>query len=279
MGAITIQFLGTSSAHPIPRWGCSCPQCSEARANPRYRRTRSAIVVNRSLLVDAGPDIYDQLRRLPYNELHHIDNIIITHPHADHYLGLDDLSGLRRISSLPVLPICMIADGWSLVQRAFRYLIAAETSEYDKRPFARREMSIDEPVQLHDGLVVTPFDSRHTQPFTTAALLLEKDGKKVFYSPDFYNTDTERLCDADLMILDGSFLTRESMRSRYTPHLEEGMGRHRPIVEELAWARSMGAKQVIFTHLGHLRKTTAELMEFLDNDLCSLATDGLEVTV
>jgi len=236
-------------------------------------------VVNESLLVDAGPDIYDQLQRLPYEELHHIDHIIITHPHADHYLGLDDLSGLRRISRLPVLPIYMISDGWSLVQRAFRYLIAAEISEYDTRPFARREMCVDEPIQMHDGLVVTPFDSRHTQPFTTAAMLIEKDGKKVFYASDFYGADSERLCDADLMILDGSFLTREAMHARYTPHLEEGMGRHRPIVEELEWARSMGAKQVIFTHFGHVRRTTTELLDFLDDDRCSLATDGLEVTI
>jgi ribonuclease BN (tRNA processing enzyme) len=207
-----------------------------------------------------------------------IDHIIITHPHADHYLGLDDLSSLRRISGLSVLPIYMLSDGWPLVQRAFRHLIAAEVNEHDKRPFARRQMCLGQPLELHDGLRVTPLDSHHTQPFTTAGLLFEREDKTVFYASDFYNVDVDRLVGADLVILDGSFLTREHMNSRYSPRLEEGMGRHLPLVEEVAWARSIGARRVIITHLGHLQMSTSEILAYLDDDLCSLAYDGLTVT-
>jgi phosphoribosyl 1,2-cyclic phosphate phosphodiesterase len=279
MDALTIHFLGTSAARPIPRWGCACPQCSAARTDPQAWRTRSSILVNGTLLVDAGPDVYAQLRTVPYTDLARIDHIIITHPHADHYLGLDDLASLRRISQLPVLPIHAFQDGWRLIQQGFRYLIASEVSEYDRRPFARREMHLNDPLHLTNGLTVTPVDTHHTQPFTTAGLLIEQAGVRVFYAPDFHHADLDSVRPVDLVILDGSFLTQEQMDAHYTPLIEEGQGRHLPIVEGAEWAKMTGARQVIFTHIGHLRRTPEQVMALLPGNGFSLAYDGLTVTL
>lgn len=279
MGALTVRFLGTSAAHPIPRWGCTCPQCTAAETDPRARRTRSAILVNGMLLVDAGPDIYAQLHRVSHQELACIDHILITHPHADHYLGLDDLAVLRRLSQLPILPIYALPDGWEHICRSFRYLITAQVDECDRRPFARREIHLNEPIHFPEGLTVTPVDTHHTQPFTTAGLLIERDGKRVFYAPDFYQAEMTWVQSVDLAILDGSFLTHEQMNARYTPQLEEGQGRHMPIVEEARWAEQIGAKKVIFTHIGHLRRTSSEVEAALPGDHFTLAYDGLMVEV
>ncbi len=279
MSALTIHFLGTSAARPIPRWGCTCPQCAVAATDPLARRTRSAILVNGALLVDAGPDIYDQLRALPYGDLAHIDHIVITHPHADHYLGLDDLAALRRISHLPILPIYALRDGWSRIQRTFRYLIAAEASEHDRRPFARREIELDGPLHLPGDLVVTACDTRHTQTFTTAGLMIERGGRRVFYAPDFYHVDPALVRPVDLAILDGSFITREQMDSRYKPVLEEGQGRHMPILEAVDWAEQAQARRVIFTHIGHHERAADEVLALLPAERFALAHDGLIVEV
>ncbi len=251
MTALTVHFLGTSAARPIPRWGCTCPQCAAAQTDPRARRTRSTVLVNGTLLVDAGPDIYAQLHTLSHEDLVRIGHIFITHPHADHYLGLDDLAALRRISRLSILPIYALSDGWDRIQEGFRYLIAAEVSEYDRRPFARREIRLNESLHLPEGLTVTPLDTHHTQPFTTAGLLIARDGKRMLYAPDFHQADPDLVHPVDLVILDGAFLTREQMDARYTPLLEEGQGHHLPIVEEVQWAEQAGAQRVIFTHIGH----------------------------
>ncbi len=277
MSALTIRFLGTSAARPIPRWGCTCPQCAAAQTDPRARRTRSAILVNGTLLIDAGPDIYAQLRTLPYEHLARIDHIIITHPHADHYLGLDDLAALRRISRLPVLPLYALSDGWNRIQNTFRHLIAAEASEYDRRPFARREMRLNEPLHLPEGLTVTPLDTHHTQPFTTAGLLIERDDARAFYAPDFHHADPALVRPVDLAIMDGSFLTSEQMKARYAPRLEEGQGRHLPIVEGAQWARSVDARQVIFTHIGHMKRTSEQVLALLPGRGFAVAYDGLTV--
>lgn len=277
MTTLLFHFLGTSAARPIPRWGCTCPQCIAAANDPHARRTRSAILVNGTLLVDAGPDIYAQLHSLPYGDLARIDHILITHPHADHYLGLDDLAALRRISQLPILPIYALCDGWSCIQSVFRYLIAVEASEYDRRPFARREIALAEPLCLPDGLTVTAFDTHHTQTFTTAGLLIEHGGRRVFYAPDFYQIDPALVRPLDLAILDGSFVTREQMDARYTPVLEEGQGRHMPILEAVGWAEQAQARRVIFTHIGHHERAPEEVLALLPGDQFALAYDGLMV--
>jgi phosphoribosyl 1,2-cyclic phosphate phosphodiesterase len=278
VSAITIRFLGTSAARPIPRWGCSCPQCAPARTHPSARRTRSSILVNDNLLVDSGPDIYEQLRALPFDDLSLIDHIIITHAHADHYLGLDDLASLRRISHLDVLPIYALPDTWDLVWHAFRYLVSSGDSEYDRRPFARHELQLDQPLVLPDGLSVTPLDTRHTQPFVTASLLLEREGRRVLYASDFHELNPKRVAGADLLILDASFLSREQMDERYQPLLEEGQGRHKPIIESLEWAKEAKAARLMFTHFGHLRLSPEQLRRHLPADV-ELAQDGLVVEV
>ena len=100
---------------------------------------------------------------------------------------------------------------------------------------------------------------------------------RVFYAPDFHHTDPTLVRPLDLLILDGSFITREQMDARYTPLLEEGQGRHLPIVEGVHWAREASARRVIFTHIGHQRRTAGEVLALLPGDGFALAHDSLTV--
>jgi len=83
----------------------------------------------------------------------------------------------------------------------------------------------------------------------------------------------------DLAILDGSFVTREQMDARYTPVLEEGQGRHMPILEAVDWAEQAQARRVIFTHIGHHERTPEEVLALLPGNRFALAHDGLTVEV
>ncbi|HUV89353.1 MAG TPA: MBL fold metallo-hydrolase [Anaerolineae bacterium] len=125
--------------------------------------------------------------------------------------------------------------------------------------------------------------AHHTQPFTTAGLLIEREGVRILYAPDFHHAnlaadlaaDLALVRPLDLAILDGSFLTREQMDARYTPSVEEGQGRHTPIVEEVHWAESAGARQVLFTHVGHLQCTPEEALALVPHGAAAFAHDGL----
>src|SRR5437763_7923002 len=90
----TILGCGSSSGVPRPAlgWGACDP------ANPRNRRRRCSLLVERTgphgrtrVLVDMSPDLREQLLDADVDWL---DGVLITHEHADHTHGIDDLRSL-----------------------------------------------------------------------------------------------------------------------------------------------------------------------------------------
>ena len=73
--------------------GCHCPVCTSA--DPRDRRFRCSILLNsvrgKSILIDTCTDLRSQLLD---NAISHVDWAFITHDHADHVHGMDDLRPL-----------------------------------------------------------------------------------------------------------------------------------------------------------------------------------------
>ena len=84
-----LTFLGTGTSFGIPVLGCSCAVCGSD--DPRDRRTRSGALLELPegrLLVDTPPELRLQLLRERVTSL---DGVWITHTHADHLHGIDDL--------------------------------------------------------------------------------------------------------------------------------------------------------------------------------------------
>jgi phosphoribosyl 1,2-cyclic phosphate phosphodiesterase len=277
MSGLTIRLLGTSAARPVPHWGCVCSQCSDARMNPRGTRTRSSILVDGRILVDPGPDIYRQLSGLPPAELAVIHDVIITHPHADHYLGLDDLAELRALTQLEQIPVWSQFDSWTLILVTFGYLVSHDLDPSVKRPFVRRDMMLGQSFELGKGLTFTPFDTFHTSTFSTAGLVIEQKDLRVVYAPDFYDSSFLGLIEPDLLILDGTFLDVD--QHGYVPDMAEGHGRHLPIVEGIRFAQAIRARRTLFTHIGHVGCSVDELNEYFPNDTFDVAYDGQLVEV
>lgn len=93
-------FLGTGTSHGIPVIGCACRVCRSP--DPRDSRYRSSLFLSEgdtSLLIDAGPELRLQALRAGFDGL---DALLLTHAHADHLHGLDDLRALTRGRPLPL---------------------------------------------------------------------------------------------------------------------------------------------------------------------------------
>jgi phosphoribosyl 1,2-cyclic phosphate phosphodiesterase len=91
MKKTTIKFLGTSSGEPIPRPGDDCEQCLST--DKKDKRLRSSLLINKKILIDAGPDILKQLRK---NQIENLELVLITHDHYDHVTGIKDLLKIKR---------------------------------------------------------------------------------------------------------------------------------------------------------------------------------------
>ncbi len=94
--SLTFTILGCGSSMGVPRvalgWGVCDPN------NPKNRRRRCSLLVERvgrhgrtRVLVDCSPDLRMQLLDA---EVDWIDGVLITHEHADHTHGIDDLRPL-----------------------------------------------------------------------------------------------------------------------------------------------------------------------------------------
>lgn len=98
---LKITVLGCGPSGGVPMIGCHCDVCLSD--NPKNKRLRASILVESAttrILVDFGPDIRQQALR------HHIDYIdaaLLTHAHADHFHGIDDIRYLYRDAELPVV--------------------------------------------------------------------------------------------------------------------------------------------------------------------------------
>lgn len=117
---ITIKILGCGSSLGVPVVGCNCQVClSKSKYN---KRLKSSILIesnNKNILVDFGCDIRQQLLR---ENIKKIDAAILTHIHADHVSGIDDLRPFHMFFNHPTIPIYTSHTSDKLFQSRFPYL-------------------------------------------------------------------------------------------------------------------------------------------------------------
>lgn len=95
--SLTFTILGCGSSMGVPRVALGWGNCDPA--NPKNRRRRCSLLVERTgpegrrtrVLVDCSPDLRLQLLDA---EVDWIDGVLLTHEHADHTHGIDDLRPL-----------------------------------------------------------------------------------------------------------------------------------------------------------------------------------------
>jgi phosphoribosyl 1,2-cyclic phosphate phosphodiesterase len=95
--SLTFTILGCGSSMGVPRVALGWGSCDPT--NPKNRRRRCSLLVERvkgqgkvtRVLVDCSPDLRMQLLDA---EVDWIDGVLVTHEHADHTHGIDDLRPL-----------------------------------------------------------------------------------------------------------------------------------------------------------------------------------------
>jgi phosphoribosyl 1,2-cyclic phosphodiesterase len=172
-------ILGSGNSTGTPWLNCvinkdtRCATCSDAleRSDSKNRRNNPSALFtfkhvdgrDRNILVDVGKTFRDAvLFNFPKLDVSRVDAVILTHPHADAYLGLDDL---RDISPNRVLPVYLTEQCFNIVKNAFPYLTNVSSSQ--KGLFlAKLEFRIIKPFEPFeiDGLFIVPLPIEHGPP-------------------------------------------------------------------------------------------------------------------
>lgn len=114
-------FLGTGTSQGVPMIACSCTVCRSP--DPRDRRTRTSIHVVMDGLhvqVDAAQEF--RLQCLAHG-IAQIDLFVLTHGHADHIAGMDDLRRFCELGGGTALPVWTTEEGNERVRAMFPYAI------------------------------------------------------------------------------------------------------------------------------------------------------------
>ena len=112
-------FLGTGTSQGVPMIACDCAVCTST--DPRNQRTRASIHVVMDGLhvqVDAAPEFRLQCLR---EKIEQLDVFILTHGHADHIAGMDDLRRFCDLHGGEALTVYTTEEGMTRTRAMFPY--------------------------------------------------------------------------------------------------------------------------------------------------------------
>ena len=243
-GPIQITILGSGTSAGVPMIGCKCEVCTST--DPRDKRTRTSIVVeydDRSILVDVTPEL--RLQAID-NDLMRVDSVVITHAHADHVMGMDDLRRFNVLMDGP-LDIWMDEPTSKAVLRCFGYCFSLTKEEGVFRPMLV-ERRIDGPFDLY-GRTWTPIPMIHG-----------KGDVLGFRIGDFaYCTDVSFMPKKSYELIEGlDLLILDALQETKHPT-------HFNIAEALAVVDRVKPKRTYFTHMSHRVKHERDEPKLPDN--------------
>jgi phosphoribosyl 1,2-cyclic phosphate phosphodiesterase len=252
---VKLRILGCGTSAGVPRIGPDWGACDPKE--PRNRRLRASLLVesgDERLLVDCGPDLRQQLLDAEVGE---IDALVVTHDHADHCHGIDELRPLAQRRKAPI-PLHARPYVIERLQQRFGYAFAG-SGFY---------AAVVEPVvadgELKLGNARIRFVDQPHGGITSLGLRIDQDGHSTVYAIDFSQMTDEMAAlyeGAEVMICD-------CLQRR--PHPT-----HAYVDGVLGWARDLAIGRVYLTHMNNsmdYRTLAAELP-----DWAAPAHDGLEI--
>ncbi len=255
-----ITILGAGSAYGSPmifeQWG------KLNADNPKNRRTRASALLEiegKSILIDAGPDLREQINR---NGVRNLDAVFITHEHYDHMSGIPELPRASKILGHGI-EVYASSETMAGLKKCFGYLFEQKA---DAEPDAKKiiwKMLPDLGEFKAQGL-----------KFVTAQLPHHQLHSSVFRYKNFaYVTDwqemtvqtAEMLYGLDLLVIEcNNGVETENNGHSNLAQIKEVMDLLKP-------------KRVVLTHLS-VRVDYDIVSQMLPSN-CVLAYDGMELSL
>jgi phosphoribosyl 1,2-cyclic phosphate phosphodiesterase len=227
-----ITFLGTGTSVGVPMIGCHCDVCSSD--DPRDKRLRTGLMIEhgeRRLVVDVSPDFRQQALR---ERIERLDALLITHCHADHVFGLDDIRPINFKHG--AVPVHASEITWRGLRRIFSYIfeqthvgggLAQIVPQTIEGEFDAAGLRVTPVPVIHGRLEVTGF--RFSDGRREAAFITDCNEIPV--------ASLDKLRGLDLLVLDAL---------RFKPHPT-----HLHLEQSLAYIAELKPRRALLTHLSH----------------------------
>ncbi len=232
-----ITILGCGSSGGVPRVAQGWGRCDPAQ--PRNRRRRCSILVERmsavgktQVLVDTSPDVREQLLS---TDVTYLEAVLLTHDHADHTHGIDDVRPLV-IHHKRKMPVWMDEATSYGVNDRFGYCFKSPSGSFYPPILTEHRLTHHRFVEI-DG----PGGAIRALPFPVNHGEIDALGFRfgnVAYTPDVKAVPPESM-DAlrglDVWIIDAL---------RLTPHPS-----HFSLQEALDWIDALNPRRAVLTNL------------------------------
>jgi phosphoribosyl 1,2-cyclic phosphate phosphodiesterase len=238
--------------------GCSCHVCKSS--DPRDKRLRTGLMIEnqeRRLIIDISADFRQQALR---EEIDKLDALLITHCHADHVFGLDDIRPLNFRHG--PIPLFASENTLSQLRRVFYYIFDAKRVGGGLPQIIPQAIAGDFEVC---GMNVTPIPVIHG-PTEVTAFRVSDGSREVAFVTDcnlIPEESLEKLRELDLLIIDAL---------RYDPHPT-----HLHLDQTLDYIADLKPRHALLTHIGHDIKYTDAGRQLPDH--VELAYDGLKFDI
>lgn len=233
-----ITILGSGTSTGVPIINCRCSVCTSL--DHRDQRLRTSIYIEtengKKILVDTSPDLRTQALR--YN-ISVIDFGIITHDHADHLHGIDDLRPYSFTTPPTTIPLYTNAHTKISIQERFAYIFPKPDKKFLGGGIPK--LTVDEVIldqeQIIQGESLYFFNYPHGHA-TTMGFRLGKFAYVVDCQelPDHLIKEL-KAANLDLLIID--CLQRHNQ------------GTHLSVERSFSYIEEINAKQTGLIHISH----------------------------
>jgi phosphoribosyl 1,2-cyclic phosphate phosphodiesterase len=250
-------FLGTGGSAGVPMIGCTCAVCRSPSAyNKRFRSAGLVEIQDKKLLIDVGPDF--RMQALKFG-IHHLTGVLLTHAHADHIAGIDDLRAYYFIHKTRV-PCVLSQETFDEVKMRYHYMLQPLSSGKSISAQVDFQILPSDFGEFRFGGVRFDYLSYFQQAMKVTGF---RFGNFAYVSDirEFSEQVITSLQGVDTLVL--SALRHEPTRMHFS------------LEEAVAFARRVSAKKTYLTHLAH-NLEHEETNALLPPDV-RLSYDGLEI--
>lgn len=251
---LKLTLLGTGTSQGVPVIGCACEVCTSS--DPRDNRLRSSALLtsgNTNILIDAGPDLRQQMLRA---RVHHLDAVLLTHEHNDHIIGLDDVRPFNFRSGRP-MSVYALPRVAAQVRRRFEYVFGEPVPGAPRIQLVHIEK--DAPL-CFGGLHIQPVEIMHGD----IPILGFRIGDLTYLTDVKFVSETEKE-----KIAGTKYLITSALHHREHPM-------HMNLREALAFVAELSPERAWFTHVSHQMGRVSDVERQLPPGV-ALAYDGLEI--